>query len=82
MALVTIARPGQADETLPRVARFEAEDEDVEEFDDDGEWDALDDPDELDDDDLDDWDDDFDEDELGEEKPATDENADQTEDAE
>lgn len=60
---------------LVPVARFEAEDNDVEEFDDDGDWDELDDPEELDDDDLDDWDDDFDEDELdadefGAEKPA------------
>ena len=72
MALVTVARPGQADETLPWVARFEAEDDEFDQSDDDGDWDALDDPDELDDDDLDDWDDDFDEDELAEENPATD----------
>ena len=62
---------------LVTVARFEAEDNDVEEFDDDGDWNELDDDDELDDDELDDWDDDFDEDELddgefGEEKPAAD----------
>ena len=72
MALVTVVRPGQVDETLPRVARFEAEDDEFDQSDDDGDWDELDDPEELDDDDLDDWDDDFDEDELVEENPATD----------
>jgi hypothetical protein len=77
MALVTVAPPGQADETLPWVARFEAEEDDVEEFDDDGDWDELDDPEELDDDDLDDWDDDFDDEELGEEKPAAGEDGDE-----
>ena len=70
MALLTVARPGQAEETLPRVARFEAEDDEFDQSDDDGDWDELDDPEELDDDDLDDWDDDFDDDELDEDELA------------
>jgi len=74
MALMSVARPGQADQTLPWVSRFEAEEDDREEIDNDGDWDKLDDPEEIDD--LDDWDDDFDDDELDEdelEEPESDE---------
>ena len=70
MALLTVARPGQAEESLHRVARVEAEDDELDQSDDDGDWDELDDPEELDDDDLDDWDDDFDDDELDEDELA------------
>ena len=66
MALLTVARPGQADETLPWVARFEAEEDDFEESAGSDSWDGLDDPEEIDD--LDDWDDDFDDDELDEDE--------------